>query len=175
MVPFTDRYLQIFITVKKMATNACILICLLIIALDITAGILGIEAEKAENKAMHLGAGHVECRKTSSQAYRLGFAALVLLTLAHVIGTLLGGCVCIWRKGNSNKASVIKYLAVAFLIISWIILVVGLIMLIIGTLSNSSKSGYSCGISHHRMFTIGGFCVSSMEFSRLLTIYQPPQ
>ncbi|KAG4124057.1 hypothetical protein ERO13_D10G016900v2 [Gossypium hirsutum] len=138
-----------------MARNACILICLLIIALDITAGILGIEAEKAENKAMHLGAGLVECRNTSSQAYKLGFAALVLLSLAHVIGTLLGGFFCLWRKGNPNKASVIKYLAVAFLIISWIILVVGLIMLIIGTLSNS-KSGYSCGISHHRMFTIGG-------------------
>ncbi|PPD67033.1 hypothetical protein E1A91_D10G019400v1 [Gossypium mustelinum] len=138
-----------------MARNACILICLLIIALDITAGILGIEAEKAENKAKHLGAGLVECRNTSSQAYKLGFAALVLLSLAHVIGTLLGGFVCLWRKGNPNKASVIKYLAVAFLIISWIILVVGLIMLIIGTLSNS-KSGYSCGISHHRMFTIGG-------------------
>ncbi|MBA0569516.1 hypothetical protein Golob_003237 [Gossypium lobatum] len=103
-----------------MARNACILICLLIIAMDITAGILGIEAEKAENKAMHLGKGLVECRNTSSQAYKLGFAALVLLSLAHVIGTLLGGFVCLWRKGsNPNKASVIKYLAVAFLIISW--------------------------------------------------------
>ncbi|KAE8728655.1 Oxygen-evolving enhancer protein 3-1 [Hibiscus syriacus] len=103
-------------------------------ALNITAGVLGTEAEIAENK--------------------LGLAALVLLGLAHVVGNLLGGCVCIRTKDDLHKASANKQLAVCSLVFSWIILAVGFTMLIIGTLSNS-KSRKSCGFSLHRLFSIG--------------------
>ncbi|GMI77550.1 Desigual 2 [Hibiscus trionum] len=138
-----------------MTKNYGFLVCLLIMALDITAGVLGIEAEIAENKVKHLKMWIFECRDPSLQAYKLGLAASVLLGLAHVVGNLLGGCVCIWTKEDLDKASANKQLAVCSLIFSWIILAVGFTMLIMGTLSNS-KSRKSCGLSHHRLFSIGG-------------------
>ncbi|KAB2060444.1 hypothetical protein ERO13_A10G016900v2 [Gossypium hirsutum] len=138
-----------------MARNYGFLICLLIMALDITAGVLGIEAEIAENKVKHLRTWIFECRDPSLQAFKLGLAASVLLGLAHVTGNLLGGCVCIWTKRDLDEASANKQLAVASLIFSWIILAVGFTMLIIGTLYNS-KSRKTCGITHHRLFSIGG-------------------
>ncbi|XP_021293970.1 uncharacterized protein LOC110423880 [Herrania umbratica] len=137
------------------AKNFGFVVCLLIMAMDITAGILGIQAEIAENKVKHLRMWIFECRDPSFQAFKLGLTAAVLLGLAHVIGNILGGCVCIWTKEDLDRASANKQLAVASLIFSWITLAVGFSMLIIGTLSNS-KSRKTCGISHHRLFSIGG-------------------
>ncbi|KAE8723059.1 hypothetical protein F3Y22_tig00013285pilonHSYRG00273 [Hibiscus syriacus] len=139
----------------NMARNYGFLVCMLIMALDITAGVLGIEAEIAENKVEHLRMWIFECRDPSLQAYKLGLAASVLLGLAHVVGNLLGGCVCVWTEEDLDKASANKQLAVCSLIFSWIILAVGFTMLIIGALSNS-KSRKSCGISHHRLLSVGG-------------------
>ncbi|XVF87639.1 hypothetical protein PTKIN_Ptkin18bG0136400 [Pterospermum kingtungense] len=138
-----------------MALNIGFLVCLLIMAMDITAGVLGIEAEIAENKVKHLRLWIFECRDPTFKAFKLGLAAAVLLGLAHVIGNLLGGCICIWTKEDLDRASANKLLAVASLIFSWIALAVGFSMLIIGTLSNS-KSRKICGISHYRLFYIGG-------------------
>ncbi|KAK8992256.1 hypothetical protein V6N11_048344 [Hibiscus sabdariffa] len=94
-----------------MAKNYGFLVCILIMALDITAGVLGIEAEIAENKVKHLRMWIFECRDPSLQAYKLGLAASVLLGLAHVVGNLLGGCVCLWTKEDLDKASANKQLA----------------------------------------------------------------
>ncbi|KAK3188169.1 hypothetical protein Dsin_027730 [Dipteronia sinensis] len=138
-----------------MAKNIGFLICLLIMAMDVTAGVLGIEAEIAQNKVKHLRLWIFECRDPSFKAFKLGLAAAVLLVLAHAIGNFLGGCICMWSKADLEGASANKQLAVASLIFSWIILVVGLSMLIIGTLSNS-RSRKTCGLNHHRLFSIGG-------------------
>ncbi|KAJ6333681.1 hypothetical protein OIU77_009536 [Salix suchowensis] len=73
-----------------MARNIGFLVCLLIMALDVAAGILGIEAEVAQNKVKHLKMWVFECRDPSSQAFKLGLAAVILLSLAHIIATLLG-------------------------------------------------------------------------------------
>lgn len=180
-------------------------------ALDITAGILGIEAEVAQNKAClsnfklkllfqhfdnnnpelfrqqvkHLRLWIFECREPSHKAFNLGLAAAVLLALAHVIANLLGGCVCFWSREDMAKASANRQLAVFSLIFAWyvvsssdnfiitskkilpqnliyqlllnnrITLAVGFSLLIIGTMANS-KSRKSCGISHHRFFSVGG-------------------
>ncbi|KAB5533897.1 hypothetical protein DKX38_016983 [Salix brachista] len=115
-----------------MARNIGFLVCLLIMVLDVAAGILGIEAEVAQNKVKHLKMWVFECRDPSSQAFKLGLAAVILLSLAHIIATLLGGCTCMW-----------------------IILAIGFSLLIIGTMANS-KSRKSCGISHNRVLSIGG-------------------
>ncbi|XP_022724878.1 uncharacterized protein LOC111281396 [Durio zibethinus] len=109
----------------------------------------------AVKQVKHLRVWIFECRDPSFQAFKLGLAAAVLLGLAHVIGNLLGGCVCIWTREDFERASANKQLAVASLIFAWIVLAVGFSMLIIGTLSNS-KSRKTCGISHHRLFSIGG-------------------
>lgn len=60
-----------------------------------------------------------ECRDPSEQAFKLGLAAAILLALAHVIGNLLGGCVCISSKEDYDRSSANKQLAVASLVFSW--------------------------------------------------------
>ncbi|XP_010267821.1 PREDICTED: uncharacterized protein LOC104604940 [Nelumbo nucifera] len=143
------------------------LICLLILAMDVSAGILGIQAEVAQNKEKYVRLWIFECRNPSHQAFKLGLAAASLLALAHVIANLVGGCMCICSKDELERSSTNKQLAVVCLILSWIVLAVGFSMLIIGTMTNSKSRG-SCGISHHHFLSIGGilcfvhglFCVA---------------
>ncbi|KAF8410935.1 hypothetical protein HHK36_003472 [Tetracentron sinense] len=130
-------------------------LCLLIVAMDIVAGLLGIKAEIAQNKTKHLRLWIFECKEPSNEAFKLGLAAAALLALAHVIANLLGGCRCICSKDEFERSSANQQLTVASLIFSWIILAVGFSMLVIGTLSNSKSRG-SCGISHHHFLSIGG-------------------
>jgi len=59
------------------------------------------------------------CRYPSHHAFKLGLAAITLLTLAHVIANLLGGCICVWSKEQYRQVSANRQLAVAFLIFSW--------------------------------------------------------
>ncbi|MCL7025987.1 hypothetical protein MKW94_000781 [Papaver nudicaule] len=95
------------------------LICLLIVCLDIVAGVLGIQAEVAQNKVKHLKLWIFECKEPSSQAFKLGLGAASLLALAHVIATLLGGCVCICSKDELDRSSANKQLAAACFVLSW--------------------------------------------------------
>ncbi|XP_010057685.2 uncharacterized protein LOC104445476 [Eucalyptus grandis] len=138
-----------------MAKNTGFLICLLIVAMDVVAGIMGIEAEIAQNKVKHVKAWVFECREPSREAFGLGLAACVLLALAHAVGNWMGGCVWIRSREDLNRVTANKQLAVASLIFSWIILAVAFLMLIMGTLHNS-KSRRSCGLAHHRLLLIGG-------------------
>ncbi|XP_050213331.1 protein DESIGUAL 2-like [Mercurialis annua] len=138
-----------------MAKDVRVLFCLLMMIMDIIAGILGIEAEIAQNKVKHLRMWIFECRDPSYEAFKLGLAAAILLVLAHVLANFIGGCICMWSKEDFSKASANKQLAVTSLIFSWIILAIGFSMLMIGTLANS-RSRKSCGISHHRVLSIGG-------------------
>ncbi|KAM1005042.1 hypothetical protein ACFX2C_005173 [Malus domestica] len=138
-----------------MVKNATPLICLSVLIMDVVAGILGIQAEIAQNKVHHLKVWIFECRDPSYQAFKLGLAAAVILSVAHVIGNLLGGCICISSKEDYQKATANKQLAVASLILSWITLAVAFSLLIAGAMSNR-KSRKSCGLSHRRVLSIGG-------------------
>ncbi|KAL6546706.1 hypothetical protein OROMI_022427 [Orobanche minor] len=106
-----------------MERNIAILVCLLVMIIDIAAGILGIEAEVAENKVQQLRVWIFECRDPSNEAFKLGLAAVVLLCLAHIIANLLGGCILIRSKEELDRASPSKQLAAASLIMSCIMLV----------------------------------------------------
>ncbi|KAJ9562734.1 hypothetical protein OSB04_007894 [Centaurea solstitialis] len=129
-------------------------LCLVIIALDITAGILGIRAEAAQNQEKHLRLWLFECKEPSPEAYRLGLAAIVLLIAAHVLANLLSGCtVC--NHDEVQKASLGRQLSLLSLFFTWVILAVGLGMLVIGTKANH-KTNASCGLSHHHFLSIGG-------------------
>lgn len=97
-------------------------ICLLIIIIDVIAGILGIEAEISQNKVKHLRVWIFECRDPSYQAFKLGFAAAVLLAFAHVLANMLGGCICMWSTEELDKSSANKQLAVSSLLLSWCII-----------------------------------------------------
>ncbi|XP_010923990.1 protein VASCULATURE COMPLEXITY AND CONNECTIVITY [Elaeis guineensis] len=144
-----------------------VIICLLIVIMDVVAGILGIEAEIAQNKGKHLRVFFFECKEPVHQAYELGLAAAGLLAFAHAIANVLGGCVCICTREEFDRSSANKQMASATLILSWIVVIVGFTMLIIGAMSNS-KSRVSCGFAHRHFLSIGGilcfvhglFCVA---------------
>lgn len=120
--------------------------CLLIVALDVTAGILGIKAEAAQNQVdlkilsllFHIEIEHgiyvyfllrsqqekqlrlliFECKEPSHQAFVLGVAAATLLCLAHVLTNLLGGCnLC--TRGELSTAPPSKQLSMACLLLTW--------------------------------------------------------
>uniref|UniRef100_A0A7N0ZUB6 Uncharacterized protein n=1 Tax=Kalanchoe fedtschenkoi TaxID=63787 RepID=A0A7N0ZUB6_KALFE len=142
-----------------------VLICALVVALDITAGILGIQAEAAQNKVKHLRLWLFECKEPSQEAFHLGLAAAVLLCLAHVIINLFGGCHCICSQEELRRASTNRQLSVACLVFTWVILGVGLGALVIGTMSNN-KSRTTCGFTHHHLLSIGGIlCIVHALFS----------
>ncbi|KAK7363006.1 hypothetical protein VNO77_05132 [Canavalia gladiata] len=138
-----------------MAQNYGFLVCILVMVLDVVAGILGIQAEIAQNKVKDLKMWVFVCRDPSYEAFKLGLSASIFLALAHVIAHLLGGCICMRSKEECQKATANRQLAIAFLIFSWVALAIAFSMLIIGTLANS-RSRESCGISNHRFLSIGG-------------------
>ncbi|CAK9161368.1 unnamed protein product [Ilex paraguariensis] len=151
-----------------MAKILGIFACLLIVAVDITAGILGIKAEVAQNQEKHLRLWIFECKEPSHKAFLLGLAAATLLGLSHVLASLIGGCNCnVCTQEELQKASPSRQLSLACLLFMWIILAVGLSMLVIGTIANN-KSRASCGFTHHHFLSIGGvlcmvhglFCVA---------------
>ncbi|BAT90244.1 hypothetical protein LR48_Vigan08g126300 [Vigna angularis] len=140
-----------------MARVAGIFLCLLILVMDVAAGILGFEAETAQNKVKHLRVWIFECREPSHRAFMLGLVAAVLLGLAHAIANMLGGCNCICSQQEFEKASSNRQISTACLILTWVVLAIGLSMLVIGTMSNNRSDG-SCGFSHHHFLSIGGIC-----------------
>ncbi|GJV28318.1 putative mitochondrial protein [Tanacetum coccineum] len=93
-------------------------VCFVIIALDITAGILGIKAEAAQNQEKHLRLWLFECKEPSQEAYKLGFAAIVLLIIAHVLANLLSGCTACSRD-EIHKASTGRQLSLLSLFFAW--------------------------------------------------------
>ncbi|CAH9139564.1 unnamed protein product [Cuscuta epithymum] len=141
-------------TIKRQTCN--IFVCLMVVVIDITAGILGIEAEVAQSKVSLLKVWIFECRYPSYEAFKLGLAATALLVLAHAISNLLGGCgFCIRSKEELHKSSSNKQLAFASLIIQWIVLAISFSILIMGVLGNS-RSRKTCGISREHYFSVGG-------------------
>ncbi|XP_074296104.1 protein DESIGUAL 2-like isoform X2 [Silene latifolia] len=93
-------------------------VCLLIIALDIGAGICGIEAEMAADKVKHLKLWIFECRDPSNEAFKFGVAAAGLMALAHIIANLFGVCFCFFSNSDHHKASPNRQLTTACLILS---------------------------------------------------------
>ncbi|KAL6135295.1 hypothetical protein ACLB2K_067523 [Fragaria x ananassa] len=119
-----------------------VFVCLLIVAMDIVAGILGIEAELEQNKVKQLRLWIFECREPSHPAFKLGLGAAALLVLAHVIANLLGGCNnCICSQDELQKAPPNRQLSLACLVFTWVILAVGLSMLVKGARSSLAGKG----------------------------------
>uniref|UniRef100_A0A9I9CES6 Transmembrane protein n=1 Tax=Cucumis melo TaxID=3656 RepID=A0A9I9CES6_CUCME len=115
-----------------MERNYGFLVCILVMVIDVVAGLLGIEAEKAQNRVVleSLSISVGECsRKPRDDAFSRGLAAAILLGLAHVIATVLGGCK--------------------------ITLGIGFSLLMAATMDNS-KWKNSCEISSHGLFLGGG-------------------
>ncbi|XP_002889872.2 uncharacterized protein LOC9328710 isoform X2 [Arabidopsis lyrata subsp. lyrata] len=150
----------------KMESELGFLVSVVIICADITATVLGIEAEIAQSKAphhhhqQHLRHSDSGCRRNpSAEAFAEGVAAMVLLSIVHVLANVLGGCTYIRSKQDFNRATANKILAMAFLVLSWIFFGVSYSTLMIGTLGNS-RSNRFCSLPHRWFFLIGGiFCL----------------
>ncbi|CAN6884794.1 unnamed protein product, partial [Brassica oleracea] len=151
---------------KEMESELGFLVSVLVICADITAAVLGIEAEIAQSKqqqhhhARQQHPRHTGCgRSPSSGAFSEGVAAMVLLSIVHVTANVLGGCTYIRSKQDFTRATANKILAVALLVISWIFFAVSYSTLMLATLANS-RSNRFCSLPHRWFFLVGGiFCL----------------
>eukprot|EP01018_Ginkgo_biloba_P011297 Gb_03050 [translate_table: standard] len=132
-----------------------VFICLLVVILDVVAGLLGLKAEMAQNKEKHIRFLLFECKQPSHDAFNLGIAAASVLLIAHLITNVAGGCICFGSRQELEGSPVNKQIASACLLFSWIVLAVGFTLLIIGALSNS-HSKHFCSITRHKYLWLGG-------------------
>ncbi|XP_023002958.1 uncharacterized protein LOC111496708 [Cucurbita maxima] len=149
------RLTSFHLLLKEMQRTYGFLVCLLVIIMDVTAGILGIQAEIAQNKVNHLKMWIFECKDPSYNAFKLGLAAAILLGIAHAIANLIGGCIYVRSAEEYKRLTSTKQIAVCSLIFAWIALVVGFSMLISGAMYNT-RSRESCGVAHNHLLSIGG-------------------
>ncbi|XP_057526470.1 protein VASCULATURE COMPLEXITY AND CONNECTIVITY-like isoform X2 [Amaranthus tricolor] len=105
-----------------MASLGGFFVCLLVIGLDIAAGMCGIEAEIAQNKVKHLRMWIFECRNPSHEAYLLGLGAAGLLLLAHIIVNVVAASMCLCSQQPHHKASSNTQLTTACLLFSCYVL-----------------------------------------------------
>uniref|UniRef100_A0ACD5U815 Uncharacterized protein n=1 Tax=Avena sativa TaxID=4498 RepID=A0ACD5U815_AVESA len=140
-----------------MARVEAVVVCLLIVVMDVAAGVLGIHAEKAQNQGRHLRILFIECRQPVRQAYKLGVAAAAVLGACHAIANIVGGCACACCSGDKlRRSSPNRQMASFALVLTWMILIVGLALLVLGALPNSKKSFAQCGVMRHNFLSIGG-------------------
>ncbi|GAB2277867.1 hypothetical protein Dimus_012569 [Dionaea muscipula] len=127
-------------------SSSVILIFSLIVAMDIAAGILSIEADISQ-----------KCKSTSNGgAVLLGVAASLALGVAHFMANLMGGCLCVSSIDELENSRYRRRILFACLIMSWCVVAFGLPMMIIGTVANLESSKL-CDMSHHHML-IGCLC-----------------
>ncbi|GAA0161605.1 hypothetical protein LIER_39264 [Lithospermum erythrorhizon] len=129
--------------------------CILILAMDAAAGILGINAEAAQNKVKDLKVWLFECKKPSEDAFNLALAAAIVLGVAHLLANLIGCSDCC-KPTSAVSGSACRKLSKASLILLWIVVAAALGLLGIGIISNI-KSRSSCSLGHHKFLAYGGF------------------
>jgi len=131
------------------------LICILVVALDVTAGILGIHAYMAQNQVKHVRFLFIECSEPSHEAFKLGVAAASLLLIAHIIANVAGGCICYGSREELRNSPINKQIAGLSLVASWIILGIAFTLLILGAMSNNHSRDH-CSLNRHKFLWMGG-------------------
>lgn len=155
---------------RAMARAEAVVICLLVLAMDVAAGVLGLHAEKAQSQGKHLRILFIECRQPVRRAYELGVAAAAVLAALHAIANVAGGCACACSGDKLRRASPKRQMASLALVLTWMVLVVGLALLVLGALPNRKQHKLAeCGVlPRHRFLSLGGvlcfvhalFCVA---------------
>ncbi|EAZ41461.1 protein VASCULATURE COMPLEXITY AND CONNECTIVITY-like [Oryza sativa Japonica Group] len=135
--------------------GAAILVCVVILALDVTAGILGLQAQIAQNKVKTVRMLFIECEQSSSKVYQLGLAAAVLLVAAHAVANFLGGCACICSQMEFIRASIKRKLAATLIVLSWLALIAGFSLLLAGAMRNSNPRR-NCSFAQGHTLDLGG-------------------
>ncbi|CAM0144771.1 unnamed protein product [Urochloa decumbens] len=140
-----------------MARVEAVVVCLLVLAMDVAAGVLGIHAEKAQSQSRHLRILFIECRQPVRRAYELGIAAAAVLAASHAIANAAGGCACSCSGDKLRRSSPNRQMASFALVLTWMVLVVGLALLVLGALPNRKHKLAECGVMpRHRFLSIGG-------------------
>ncbi|RLM84604.1 hypothetical protein C2845_PM04G27550 [Panicum miliaceum] len=134
-----------------MARVEAVVVCLLVLAMDAAAGVLGIHAEKAQSQASHLSFSgsfsergrhlrilFIECRQPVRRAYELGIAAAAVLAASHAIANAGGGCACSCSGDKLRRASPNRQMASFALVLTW------------------KHKLADCGVARHRFLSIGG-------------------
>ncbi|XP_021288730.1 uncharacterized protein LOC110419920 [Herrania umbratica] len=132
-----------------------VFVCLVIVIVDVAAGILSIQAQIAKDKVRHKSLKRFECQELNDQAFKLGSAAATLLALSHVTANLLGGFTCICCTEELERSSADRQLWFGCLVLSWIVVAAGFPALVMATLENSKSKG-SCQVLHHHFQILGG-------------------
>ncbi|XP_022735560.1 uncharacterized protein LOC111288867 [Durio zibethinus] len=136
--------------------KAGVFVCLVIVIVDVAAGILSIEAEMTKNKVTrYMSLKSFECQEPNDQAFKLGLAAATLLALSHVTANLLGGYMCICCTEELERSTASRQSWFGCLVLSWIVVAVGFPTLVMGMLENSKSKG-SCQVLHHHFLFVGG-------------------
>uniref|UniRef100_A0A7N0TBW1 Uncharacterized protein n=1 Tax=Kalanchoe fedtschenkoi TaxID=63787 RepID=A0A7N0TBW1_KALFE len=129
---------------------------LIVVALDATAGVLGIHAQISQNDSKHVKVWIFECKEPSHTAFKKGLAALILLSVAHVIANFFSGCTCFrWPSNQSRASSCLRKLSSCSLVCSWLLFLPALGALTVGTYPNR-PSKCSCGFSRFPLLYMGG-------------------
>ncbi|KAL6656706.1 hypothetical protein ACP70R_004486 [Stipagrostis hirtigluma subsp. patula] len=141
-----------------MARVEAVVVCLLVLAMDVVAGVLGIHAEKAQNQGTKLRILFlfIECRHPVRRAYELGVAAAAVLAASHAIANFAGGCACACSGDKLRRWSPNRQMASFALVLTWMVLVVALALLVLGALPNRKRKIAECGVVRHRFLSIGG-------------------
>ncbi|TVU38721.1 hypothetical protein EJB05_12106, partial [Eragrostis curvula] len=141
-----------------MARVEAVVVCLLVIAMDVAAGVLGLHAEKAQNQASgrHLRILFIECRQPVWRAYELGVAAAAVLAASHAVANVAGGCACACSGDKLRRPSPNRHMASFALVLAWVVLAVGLALLLLGALPNRTRKLADCGVARHRFLSVGG-------------------
>ncbi|WVZ66266.1 hypothetical protein U9M48_015511 [Paspalum notatum var. saurae] len=128
-----------------MARVEAVVICLLVLAMDVAAG------------GRHVRILFIECRQPVRLAYELGVAAAAVLAASHAIANVAGGCACACSGDKLRRASPNRQMASFALVLTWMVLVVGLALLVLGALPNRKHKVAECGVlPRHRFLSIGG-------------------
>ncbi|GLU23536.1 hypothetical protein SLE2022_395340 [Rubroshorea leprosula] len=135
----------------------CAFICVLIVAIDVTAGVLSIEAEMGKDRVRYKRLNDFECQEPYDRAFKFGLAAATLLGLAHITENLVGGCMCMCFTEELERSSFNRQLWFTCIIVSWIVVAIGFPTLVVGMLENSKSKGSCWTLPHHFLF-IGGIC-----------------
>ncbi|XVF77663.1 hypothetical protein PTKIN_Ptkin14bG0065200 [Pterospermum kingtungense] len=131
-------------------------VCLVIVIMDVAAGILSIQAEITKDKVTrYMSPKRLKCQEPNDQAFKLGLAAATLLALSHVTANLLGACMCICCTEKLETSSANRQSWFGCLIVSWIVVAVGFPALVMGMVENSKSKG-SCQAFHHHFLFVGG-------------------
>ncbi|XP_047335548.1 protein DESIGUAL 3-like [Impatiens glandulifera] len=166
-----------------------ILACIMVVAMDIAAGLFAIKAQAAQDQVRELRLLIFECKEASPKVLKLGLAAAGFLGVSHVLANLIGCtalfcCSCTTHSTDhqhhskaSSSSSYTRQCSLAFLLFTWVVWGIGMFVLVTSIRdnnnSNNNKSSLmassSCGISHHHFLSYGAIscfahAISSVAF-----------